>query len=119
MKLILIKPFLFLVIILSTFIVTAQNTNKKIKTIYSYTFNAEMNTSSIYNMEEEVKALKNVTEVKIKYKAEKKNALLIVVVKEAKRIKESDVLFQPINLKKIISKNGFTPDELTTETFSK
>ena len=119
MKLTYIKSILLLTVILLNLKITAQNVNTKIKTKYSYSFYAEMNETSILKIEEEVKSLKNVTEVKVKYKAGNKSALLIVIVREAKRTKESDVLFQPIDLKRIISKHGFIPNELVTETFSK
>ncbi|PJA08951.1 MAG: hypothetical protein COX70_02655 [Flavobacteriales bacterium CG_4_10_14_0_2_um_filter_32_8] len=89
--------------------------NNPIKTIYYYSFNAVMDASIIDEMEKEVQLLTSVIEVKIKYKPENKTAQLIVLVKERRRNSEGDLLFQPTDLKHIISAHGFLPNELTTE----
>ncbi len=89
--------------------------NHLIKTVYYYSFNAEINVVAMDKIEQEVKQLKGVTKVKIQFKPEKKIGELIVVVQEKKRSSEGDVLFQPVDLKRILSTNGFIPNLLKTE----
>jgi len=89
--------------------------NQLIQTIYYYSFKAEMNAVATNNIEQEVKQLKGVIKVKIQFKPEKKVGELIVVVQEKKRSSEGDVLFQPVDLKRILATNGFIPNLLTTE----
>ncbi len=92
-----------------------QSSNTKlIKTAYYYSFKTTSDVPDFNNMEQEIKALKNVTEVKIKFKPESKAGQLIVMTKERPRQSEGEVLFQPTDLKRIISSNGFIPNELET-----
>jgi len=92
-----------------------QPINNPIKTIYYYSFFAELDATSTDEIEKEVQLLTNVIAVKIKYKPENKTAQLIVIVQENRRNSEGDILFQPTDLKRIISTHGFIPNELTSE----
>jgi copper chaperone CopZ len=92
--------------------------NRLTKTIYYYSFNTESSASSTDKIEREVKLLKGVTEVKVKFKPENKTGQLIVIVQEKPRSSEGDILFQPTDLKRILSTNGFIPNELETKTMA-
>lgn len=92
-----------------------SDNNTLIKTIFYYSFNANSETPALNNIERNVKLLKGVTEVKVKFKPESKTGQLIVIVKEKRRSSEGEVLFQPTDLKRILSTNGLTPNELETK----
>lgn len=95
----------------------AQTTNnQQIKTtIYYYNFSGELSQTKLNQIEAEAKTLTNVDEVKIKYKEESELGQLIVIVKEKSRNSEGDNLFQPTDLKKLLSNNNLIPNELTLE----
>src|SRR5690606_27102461 len=89
--------FRSLICLLSTTHIYSQNNQaKKTTTLYTYTFSGEMNASSITQMETALQQLTNVTEVKVKYKEEKQQGQLMVIVKELPRKSEGDILFEPI-----------------------
>ena|SRR5690554_1504450 len=117
----LLKPlilFFNLIIIGSTFLFaqTTASTQQEITTMYYYDFSGELPASTISQIEAEVNQLVNVSEAKIKYKEEKQLGQLVVIVKEKTRKSEGDILFQPTDLKKIISKHGLMPKEIKFET---
>lgn len=89
-------------------------TNPIVKKVYYYTFNTE-SIASIDVVLTNIKALAGVIESKYEYKPENNAGQLIVIVQEKNRTSESDILFQPTDLKRILSENGFIPNELTTE----
>ena len=110
--------YLFLSVFLfssSTCLAQQSNINKLHKTIYYYSFYTKTDNPITTNIEQNVKQLKGVVEVKIKLKPEQKSGQLIVVVQEKNRSSEGDVMFQPTDLKKIISGNNFIPNKLITE----
>lgn len=114
-----LKLTLLLIILFPTVNYAQQVTvSQKVKTIYYYTFQTE-NISTIDNVLTQIKDLTGVTETKYEYKSEKNAGQLIVVVEEKKRTTESDILFQPTDLKRILSENGYTPNQLTTEVLNK
>ena len=96
----------------------AQTQPKLIKTKYSYTFSGVNSTSNIENLTNEVANLKGVAICKPVIKPEQNSGQLIVIVEEYSRTSEGQEMFEPTDLKKIIIKNGLTPNELTTEPFS-
>lgn len=110
----------FLICLLSTTHIYSQNNQaKKTTTLYTYTFSGEMNGSSITQMETALQQLTNVTEAKVKYKEEKQQGQLMVIVKELPRKSEGDILFEPIDLKKTIAEFGLMPKEIHSETLLK
>ena len=100
------------------FNVKAQNKPTLTKTLYSYTFSGINSSSNIENLTQEVSNLKGVTICKPVIKLEQNSGQLIVIVEEYSRTSEGQEMFEPTDLKKIIIKNGLTPNELTTEPFS-
>lgn len=106
---------LFILVFIFTLNVNAQTTPTLTKTLYSYTFSGVNSTSNIENLTHEVSNLKGVTVCKPILKLEQNIGQLIVVVEEYTRSSEGEEMFEPIDLKKIIIKNGLIPNELTTE----
>lgn len=100
------------------FNVNAQNRPTLTKTLYSYTFSGINSTSNIESLTQEVSNLKGVTTCKPIIKLEQNSGQLIVIVEEYSRTSEGEEMFEPTDLKKIIIKNGLTPNELTTEPYS-
>jgi len=109
--------FVFIFCLLTSKISFAQQTpnNQLHETIYYYSFYTATDNPITANMEQEIKQLKGVVEVKIKLKLEQKAGQITVVVQEKNRSSEGDIMFQPTDLKKIISENNFIPNELITE----
>lgn len=91
-----------------------QTTAPLVKTVYYYTFSTE-NIAVVDVVLNRVKALSGVIESKYEFKPEKNAGQLIVIVQEKTRTSESDILFQPTDLKRILSENGFSPKELRSE----
>jgi len=120
------KFFKTLVIFIHLFIFGAVNlfsqttaTNQQeVTTMYYYDFSGELSATSISEIETEVSQLVNVSETKVKYKEEKRLGQLVVIVKEKPRKSEGDILFQPTDLKKIISQHGLMPKEIKFETIN-
>ena len=117
----LLKPlilFFHLLIFGATFLVAQTNATpqQEITTKYYYDFSGKLSTSTIDQIETEIRQLTHVTEAKVKYKEEKQLGQLVVIVKEKPRNSEGDVLFQPTDLKKIISQHGLMPKEIKFET---
>lgn len=117
----LLKPlilFFHLLIIGSTFLFAQTTTTpqQEVTTMYYYDFSGELSATTISQIETEVNQLVNVSEAKVKYKEEKQLGQLIVIVKEKPRKSEGDILFQPTDLKKIISQHGLMPKEIKFET---
>lgn len=107
-----------LVIFSPTFLL-AQTTNtsqQEVTSMYYYDFSGELSATNISQIETEVNQLVNVYEAKVKYKEEKQLGQLVVIVKERPRKSEGDILFQPTDLKKIISQHGLMPKEIKFET---
>ena len=107
-----------LVIFSPTFLL-AQTTNtsqQEVTSMYYYDFSGELSATTIAQIETEVNQLVNVYEAKVKYKEEKQLGKLVVIVKERPRKSEGDILFQPTDLKKIISQHGLMPKEIKFET---
>ncbi|MBW6482253.1 MAG: hypothetical protein K0B10_04245 [Vicingaceae bacterium] len=117
MKLIRTLAFLIPILCFTNFYLHAQTTSNQevITTIYYYSFSGELSSTTLSEIESEAKQLTNVDEVKVKYKEENKLGQLIVLVKEKNRNSEGDILFQPTDLKKLLSKNNLIPNELTLE----
>lgn len=117
------KFFKLLVLFIHLFIFGAANlfsqttaTNQQeVTTMYYYDFSGDLSATTISQIETEVSQLVNVSEVKVKYKEEKKLGQLVVIVKEIPRKSEGDLLFQPTDLKKIISLHGLMPKEIKFE----
>lgn len=106
-----------LVIFSPTFLL-AQTTNtsqQEVTSMYYYDFSGELSATTIAQIETEVSQLIHVSEVKVKYKEENQLGQLVVIVKERPRKSEGDILFQPTDLKKIISKHGLMPNEIKVE----
>ncbi len=91
---------------------------QEVTTMYYYDFSGELSATSISQIETEVSQLVNVSEAKVKYKEEKQLGQLVVIVKEKPRKSEGDILFQPTDLKKIISQHGLMPKEIKFETIN-
>lgn len=91
---------------------------QEVTTMYYYDFSGELSATSISQIEAEVSQLINVSETKVKYKEEKQLGQLVVIVKEKPRKSEGDILFQPTDLKKIISQHGLMPKEIKFETIN-
>lgn len=89
---------------------------KKTTTLYSYTFSGELTANTIAQIEAALNQLTNVTEAKVKYKEEKQQGQLVVIVAEFPRKSEGDILFEPIELKKTIAQFGLVPKEIHSET---
>ncbi|PKP39614.1 MAG: hypothetical protein CVT98_01155 [Bacteroidetes bacterium HGW-Bacteroidetes-15] len=117
MKFIRTLAFLIAILCFTNFHSYAQTTinQEVITSIYYYSFSGELSTTTLSEIETEVKTLTNVDEVKVKYKEENKLGQLIVIVKEKSRSSEGDILFQPTDLKRILSKNGLNPNALNKE----
>ena len=95
---------------------TTTTPQQEVTTMYYYDFSGELSTTTISQIETEVNQLVNVSEAKVKYKEEKQLGQLVVIVKEKPRKSEGDILFQPTDLKKIISQHGLMPKEIKFET---
>lgn len=117
MKLIKTLALFIIIFCFTNFNSNAQTTSNQqnITTIYYYNFSGELSSTTLSEIETEAKQLTNVDEVKVKYKEENKLGQLIVIVKEKNRSSEGDVLFQPTDLKKLLSKNNLNPTELKQE----
>lgn len=89
---------------------------QEVTTMYYYDFSGELSATTISQIETEVNQLVNVSEAKVKYKEEKQLGQLVVIVIEKPRKSEGDILFQPTDLKKIISQYGLMPKEIKFET---
>ncbi|MBL1233197.1 MAG: hypothetical protein P1U44_08075 [Vicingaceae bacterium] len=97
---------------------TTATNQQEVTTMYYYDFSGELSATSISEIETEVSQLVNVSETKVKYKEEKRLGQLVVIVKEKPRKSEGDILFQPTDLKKIISQHGLMPKEIKFETIN-
>ncbi len=95
---------------------TTAAPQQEVTTMYYYDFSGELSATTITQIETEVSQLINVFETKVKYKEEKQLGQLVVIVKEKPRKSEGDLLFQPTDLKKIISQHGLMPKEIRFET---
>lgn len=101
-----------------SFNLKAQHHPQLIKTVYTYTFSDINSTSDIESLTKEISNIKGVTGCKPIIKLEQNTGQLIVVVEEYSRTSEGQEMFEPTDLKKIIIKNGLSPNELTIEPFS-
>lgn len=62
-------------------------------------------------MEQSLVNLAMVSEAKVKFKSEKNQGQIVLVVKEKTITNEGDVSFSPTSIKQIILKSGFIPME--------
>lgn len=116
-----LKPLILFILlfIFGAIDLSAQATTtsqQEVTTMYYYDFSGALSATTIAQIETEVNQLVNVSETKVKYKEEKQLGQLVVIVKEKPRKSEGDILFQPTDLKKIISQHGLMPKEIRFET---
>ena len=81
-----------------------------IKTTYYFKVDNVSSISQLEEMRNEIISLKGVTEFKPEFKAEKQVGQLIIVVVEKKQTAEGEKdLFNPIYIKRIITKHNLAP----------
>ena len=92
----------------------AKNEAPKFTTTY-YSFKIEevSDQSRLSDCAEAIKQLRNVNEVKAKYKPESKTAELVIEVTEKARTSEGDQEFSLADVKKTIIRFGFSPAGFT------
>ncbi|MES2139920.1 MAG: hypothetical protein V4511_09420 [Bacteroidota bacterium] len=110
--------FIVFLCLFSMFGMTAQTSKQEgqiTKTVYYYTFEGAKSLDEVNLLNNDVLALKGVTEFKSEFKAESGFAQIIVVVTEKTRTSEGEELFQTTDLKKILEVKGYQNLEMTTE----
>ncbi|CAG5080500.1 hypothetical protein [Parvicella tangerina] len=101
----------FIQLVLTGFI--AQDDISEVSHTYHYTVTKVISQEQLNEVVEAFESLKFVTKVKLNYKAEKQNmAQFIVYVSEPSRTSESQQMFEPTELKKIIIGHNLQPAEL-------
>ncbi|MCE9539456.1 MAG: hypothetical protein K8R85_09590 [Bacteroidetes bacterium] len=110
--------FIVFLCLFSVFGMTAQTSKQEgqlTKTVYYYKFEGANSLDEVTLLNDDVLALKGVTDFKAEFKAESGFAQIIVVVIEKTRTSEGEVLFQTTDLKKILEVKGYQNLEMTTE----
>ena len=107
--------FLFLIISYSTF---SQDNSSRVKTQYAYTLQNISSSEQISAIVSEIENLQFVEKVKVNMKDESSGkAQLIIYINEPARTSESQIMFQPTNLKKTIFIEGISLLEFKTTTY--
>lgn len=88
----------------------------EVKKQYQYSFDGQLNSQSIIDIESKLSALKFVTMAKIKYKADSQKGEVFLNTLERTAVSESDKGFDLIELKKLLISNNLSPVELTSTT---
>lgn len=80
-------------------------------TMHYYTFEGNGAQDKLDAMENTLSNLDMVSEAKVKFKPEKNQGQIVLVVKEKTITSEGDKSFSPTSIKQAILKSGFTPME--------
>ena len=80
-------------------------------TMHYYTFEGNGAQDKLDAMENALANLEMVSEAKVKFKSEKNQGQIVLVVKEKTITTEGDKSFSPTSIKQTILKSGFTPME--------
>lgn len=103
--------FIFLVISAGLFS-QSKNSSIEVKKQYQYSFNGELNSQNITNLENALSNLTFVTIAKVKYKTDSRKGEVILQTSERTVISESDKGFDVIELKKLLISKNLEPVEL-------
>lgn len=98
----------------SKFYSQSKGNSVEVKKQYQYSFDGQLNSQSIMDIESKLSALKFVTMAKIKYKADSQKGEVFLYTQERTATSESDKGFDLIELKRLLISNNLTPIELTS-----
>ncbi|MGQ9846140.1 MAG: hypothetical protein ACUVQP_01380 [Bacteroidales bacterium] len=114
------KYLYFLILIFIVTAVKSQNeTPKYIRVKYTYIVENVQSESQLQKLEAELKAIREVDDVKYTYKPEKQMAQYIIYTTQKVRQSEGDEEFHITSLKRAIIKNELLPNEFKEEIIEK
>lgn len=88
-------------------------------TMHYYTFEGNGAQDKLDAMEQSLLSLDMVSEAKVKFKSEKNQGQIVLVVKEKTVTSEKDKTFSPTSIKQTILKSGFTPMEYSVGKYER
>ena len=88
-------------------------------TMHYYTFEGNGAQDKLDEMENVLAKLDMVSEAKVKFKSEKNQGQIVLVVKEKVISSEGDKSFSPTSIKQTILKSGFTPMEYSVGKYER
>ncbi len=106
---------IFFMLISSKFLCQSKNSGVEFKKQYQYSFQGQLTSQSISDLENKLAALQFVTMAKIKYKADSQKGEVFLQTKERTSTSESDEGFNLVELKKLLISNNLTPIELSNK----
>lgn len=110
------KYLYFLILIFTVTAVKSQNeTPKYIQVKYTYIVENVQSESQLQKLEADLKAIKEVDNVKYTYKPEKQKAQYYIYTTQKVRQSEGDKEFHITDLKSAIIRNELTPNEFKEE----
>lgn len=88
-------------------------------TMHYYTFEGTGAQDKLDAMEQSLLSLDMVSEAKVKFKSEKNQGQIVLVVKEKAITSEGDKSFSPTSIKQTILKSGFKPMEYSVGKYER
>lgn len=92
--------------------------NKQITKMHYYSFQGQASPEQLEFLQQDLKTMEFVSEVKIEYKAEKGAGQVRLITTEAAVAGEGDKQFSAVNIKRSLVNKGFTPVEYHNDTIS-
>lgn len=92
--------------------------DKQINTMHYYSFQGQTSPEQLEFLQQELRNMEFVTEVKIEYKAEKGAGQVRLITKENVIAGEGDKQFSAVNIKRTLISKGLNPVEYHNETIS-
>ncbi len=92
--------------------------DKQITKMHYYSFQGQASAEQLDFLQQDLKNLEFVSEVKIEYKAEKGAGQVRLITTEAAIAGEGDKQFSAVNIKRSLVNKGFTPVEYHNETIT-
>lgn len=92
--------------------------DRQITKMHYYSFQGQASAEQLEFLQQELKSMEFVSEVKIEYKAEKGAGQVRLISKENAVAAEGDTQFSAVNIKRTLVNKGFTPVEYHNETIT-
>lgn len=92
--------------------------DKQITKMHYYSFQGQASPEQLEFLQQDLKSMEFVSEVKIEYKAEKGAGQVRLIATEAAVPGEGDKQFSAVNIKRSLVNKGLTPVEYHNETIS-